>query len=894
MELEAPPCWRTEEGRAKQAEVKMLEVQEERRTLLAEKAALLGEVAGLKEDGAGGTTMLEDLGSGMEVVELKEKLEKLEGELKGERGLLVEQHAKTEEAKERASKLQCQLDELRGATSVDDSVLMEDEVANLKDEVETVKKEKAELKVMLDKAEKQVNQLEKYKKKLENDEFEQHEKLVELESEKEEQSKLVEQLQAKMKEETDVNVQLKATVEELELKLKSTSVNEQIQLTKLKQDLEDSTKTKTQLEKDLKETASLLAAAVEKRHQLEADLEVERKSKASAIAQQEVKLQRTTSTSNTKLVEVEVRADSLEKELSTKDLYVKELEDIIVEKESRIIELEEGSKSKELEASKKDVEELKTVRQKLVDEKKAKEEVETELSNTQAELLKVDTTRQRLEIQVEEVKGKLAHQEEVRRQREDLERRTNELMVTSYRLEGLEQELEANKDTLKKLEEQLAGESEKTKSAEEKLAAEVLKNSKLKSELIDAKDEVKMNKVATKKNAKDALEVESLKEKAAELEKEVVRLKSLAEAHEREVAALMKRNELLASEASANSYELEKTKQERSNLMAHYENKFRGLQNDLDKERSRKTEVGKLQEVMARATPTKATNELRERLRREEEKVSELRAELGILQKQADERSALHERELKRAKQASERTADMYREQNVVLQRQWREESVRTGASSNEVSTLEADDSRTGDDSIVGGTPVVVKKTRGRGRGKATKLGNRTTSNASLASYEDTENEGEVGGRSRANTGIARKGRVTRRSKLDFNHLEEEQVEKEAEKKPARKRGGASSTEALKERQVSALSPVVEGLNKSTRLPTSSSSNIFAQFRDSDSASFLTPAVKKKRKLYSTTPQTNAVFTPPTPTSDSKADTPGSIVKRQLRSRKPLKMSWSR
>ena len=29
--------------------------------------------------------------------------------------------------------------------------------------------------------------------------------------------------------------------------------------------------------------------------------------------------------------------------------------------------------------------------------------------------------------------------------------------------------------------------------------------------------------------------------------------------------------------------------------------------------------------------------------------------------------------------------------------------------------------------------------------------------------------------------------------------------------------------------------------------------------RDSDTASFLTPAVKKKRKLYSTTPQTNAV-----------------------------------
>ena len=60
----------------------------------------------------------------------------------------------------------------------------------------------------------------------------------------------------------------------------------------------------------------------------------------------------------------------------------------------------------------------------------------------------------------------------------------------------------------------------------------------------------------------------------------------------------------------------------------------------------------------------------------------------------------------------------------------------------------------------------------------------------------------QVGGRPRANT-LARKGRVTRRSKVEAN-LEEDQLEKEAEKKPAvsRKRGGASSKEALKERQV--------------------------------------------------------------------------------------------
>ena len=60
----------------------------------------------------------------------------------------------------------------------------------------------------------------------------------------------------------------------------------------------------------------------------------------------------------------------------------------------------------------------------------------------------------------------------------------------------------------------------------------------------------------------------------------------------------------------------------------------------------------------------------------------------------------------------------------------------------------------------------------------------------------------QVAGRPRANT-LARKGRVTRRSKLEAN-MEEEDLEKVAEKKPAasRKRGGASSTEALKERQV--------------------------------------------------------------------------------------------
>ena len=57
-----------------------------------------------------------------------------------ERELLKEQKVKAEEAKTQASNLQCQLDEMRGATSVDDSALMEDEVATLREEFEKITK----------------------------------------------------------------------------------------------------------------------------------------------------------------------------------------------------------------------------------------------------------------------------------------------------------------------------------------------------------------------------------------------------------------------------------------------------------------------------------------------------------------------------------------------------------------------------------------------------------------------------------------------------------------------------------------------------------------------------------------------------------------------------------
>ena len=107
----------------------------------------------------------------------------------------------------------------------------------------------------------------------------------------------------------------------------------------------------------------------------------------------------------------------------------------------------------------------------------------------------------------------------------------------------------------------------------------------------------------------------------------------------------------------------------------------------------------------------------------------------------------------------------------------------------------------------------------------------------------------------------------------------------------SRKRGAAAKAEAsvLKESQLLALSPVPEA---------AASHN---SSRDISSVG-ATPVQKKKRKLYKQTPQLSEVrklkgqflsffitsinmkvFTPPT---DRENDTPGEIVKKQLRSRR--------
>ena len=127
-----------------------------------------------------------------------------------------------------------------------------------------------------------------------------------------------------------------------------------------------------------------------------------------------------------------MRSDSLKKELVTKDYYVKELEDIIVEKEATICELVD--KQKEDEAAK----------------LKADKEVKKA-----EEALKV------VKDELKDVNSRLAHQEDVKKQRENLEKKTAELQESSKHLESLEEELETFKREKEKAEDGLKAANEK-------------------------------------------------------------------------------------------------------------------------------------------------------------------------------------------------------------------------------------------------------------------------------------------------------------------------------------------------------------------------------------------------------------------------------------------------
>jgi len=297
-------------------------------------------------------------------------------------------------------------------------------------------------------------------------------------------------------------------------------------------------------------------------------------------------------------------------------------------------------------------------------------------------------------------------------------------------------------------------------------------------------------------------------------------------------------------------------------------------------------EKGSLGEIMAKATPSKslgqikeklakAENELslvREKLSKEEDQVSELKGELKVLQKEFDSKISQYQREMNRTKLANEKIIAEYKEANKQLQKRVEAGPSVTISPPSPVdrsNTLEADDSKT-DTSLIESTPVAKKK-GARGRGRV----NRTTrSMASLASFEDsnTENEPEAG-RPRV-ASVSRKARVTRKSSKSVSVLADlDTTDNANNRSTSRKRGVSSRAEAtvLRESQVSQLSPVPEQ-SQVSHVSDGHVSSVAA-----------TPVQKKKRKLCKQTPQLSEVFTPP---ADPDPDTPGEIVKKQLRARR--------
>ena len=70
---------------------------------------------------------------------------------------------------------------------------------------------------------------------------------------------------------------------------------------------------------------------------------------------------------------------------------------------------------------------------------------------------------------------------------------------------------------------------------------------------------------------------------------------------------------------------------------------------------------------MSRATPTRQTGELDEKLQRDEE----LRAELDKLQKKLDTRNEEHKMEVSRLKMDNRKVLDDFKSANNELQRNW-------------------------------------------------------------------------------------------------------------------------------------------------------------------------------------------------------------------------------
>ena len=106
--------------------------------------------------------------------------------------------------------------------------------------------------------------------------------------------------------------------------------------------------------------------------------------------------------------------------------------------------------------------------------------------------------------------------------------------------------------------------------------------------------------------------------------------------------------------------------------MEHYEKQFKMKQAEIDSLKAAEKEKLKMEEILAKATPSKSLGdtkdklskaqqelkETKEKLSKEEEEVITLKKDLKSLHIQIDNKQSQHEREMKRAKLASDKVSE--------------------------------------------------------------------------------------------------------------------------------------------------------------------------------------------------------------------------------------------
>jgi len=938
--IEAKRMAEVEKASAKEADEKTYKAQEERSELQNQKSKLLEEIAKLKENKL---SVSQEFESDIECDELKgeiENLNRVNNEInKASKALKIENDnlkAELEEIKKSLDTLkQAQIKEKMEVSMnnmFDDSQSESVDLDYRSEELKQIRVENEQLLSSNSSLEKALNKAQEATSILENE-------LVSLKKlQSEATDKNVERDQAIVLKEQDIEELKKQyssdkstwenAMKDLKEELEGAITSSELTLSKTQQQLTENEVKKKQLEEELENNKTLVCEYKKKEGDHEKSVEILEEKLKNLECDKKLKRQQSQQ-EITMRVESEGRTDSLEKDVATKDLYIKELEDIIVEKDFTITEMEEKKGSDETDGASK-YSELENKCKKLDKEKIT---IESQLNNElekQKESVK-ELTEQRTNLeakleQVKEEKTKIENQlnDELKVSRESNKKLEDERAGLEAKINKSEEELqkkhevdkdwmEKNKQTREDLEKRVQALSKYSQKSAElfekeeeiiKLQADVkrceAKNSELeselekvnqkvksmKAELDESCDELKILKRSSKEAAREANVHHDIKMKNAELEKELERLKPLNEARQREEAALDVLREELSSkgreiatlqekvdfhkaEAEAKDYEVTKAKEDREKLMGHYDGILKQKQLELTTEKDRRSEAAKLQEAIARATPSKKDREsgeiktLKEQLEKKEEKVEELSTQLLDLQKVMDEKSVAHERESKRLKLANKKVIEEYKEANKQLQKRVPLNPIPLFTkTSPDDKSREADDSKS-DASLIEVTPVVKKKTRGRGRGAGASRTN--SSMASLASCEDSNNENDPD-QSVDNNKLSRKPRVSRAGKKKEVSFTEEP---EADRSTSRKRNLRAETSALTEMQC--LSPVME------------SGAVAGE-------AFMTPApcsMKKKRKLYTLTPQHNEVFTPEE--GDGNHDSPLSTVKKQLSCRRSMR-----